>query len=130
MLKNLAANVSTPIGFFSLIVLVVESILGGLALLSSPEDKTFIIRNMIYILFLVILIVTILVYTKQEYFVQVNSQKPSKKNAKTLEYEQYDLFISSPMASFTSDEEYQRERNQMLELIDLLEKRCKFNKVF
>lgn len=115
--------VTTPIGFFSLIVLVIEGILAGLALIASPQDQTFIIKSIIGILVAVIVIVTIMFFTKSEYF------KPGRPSQSSTD-QQYDIFISAPMASFTSDEQYQQERHQMLELINSLHQNCRFGNIF
>jgi len=126
MLKNIPTNINTPIGFFSLVVLIIESILGGLALVSSTENQTFIIRSMIFILITVIIIVTTLAYKKPEFFNHNSSKKTAKSS---LPYE-YDIFLSSPMAAFSSNEEYQNERQQMLELLRAFSDYCQFDKTY
>lgn len=55
---KLIQTIQTPLGFFSLVVLVVEVILGISANLSSGRDKTYLIFGMIGIIILLILIVT------------------------------------------------------------------------
>jgi hypothetical protein len=55
--QNLAEAIKTPLGFFSLIVIVIESLLGGLALASSGTDRTFLIYVIPGILVLLILLV-------------------------------------------------------------------------
>lgn len=41
----------------------------------------------------------------------------------------YDLFLSSPM-SFDSEEEYQEVRQNCLQMMDLLKKKCQFNNIY
>lgn len=53
--------IKTPLGFFSLIVLVIEALLGGIALATDArEDRMLIIQYIIGILVLMIIIVTLI----------------------------------------------------------------------
>jgi|GEM_PF-3480143 len=51
-------TVQTPLGFFVLVVLIVEAILGITASSSSGNDKTFLIGGMLALIFLLVLIVS------------------------------------------------------------------------
>src|SRR5712692_9381528 len=51
-------TVQTPLGFFVLVVLIVEAILGITATFSSGNDKTFLIGGMLALIFLLVLIVS------------------------------------------------------------------------
>jgi hypothetical protein len=57
---KLVETVQTPLGFFSLVVLVVEVILGISANLSSGKDRTYLIFGMLGLIFLLVLIVTVM----------------------------------------------------------------------
>jgi hypothetical protein len=54
---SIIAAVKTPLGFFVLVVLVVEAILGITAGLSGGPDRTYLVLGMIGLIFLLILIV-------------------------------------------------------------------------
>jgi hypothetical protein len=56
---NIINIVKTPLGFFVLIVLVVEAILGITANSSAGSDKTFLIQGMVVLIFLLVAIVAL-----------------------------------------------------------------------
>ncbi len=58
-------TVQTPLGFFVLVVLVVEAILGGIAY-SSNKNNTYALFGMIVILFVLIMVVAFLAYYRPE----------------------------------------------------------------
>src|SRR5437660_12744214 len=51
-------SVQTPLGFFVLVVLIVEVILGLTTNFSNGNDKTFLIVGMLALIFLLVLIVS------------------------------------------------------------------------
>lgn len=51
-------SVQTPLGFFVLVILIVEVILGITANFSSGEDRTYLIIGMIVLIFLLVILVT------------------------------------------------------------------------
>ena len=53
--------IQTPLGFFSLVVFIVEVIFAILAYLSSGKESTYLIFGMLGIIFLLLLIVTVIV---------------------------------------------------------------------
>ena len=55
---SLINTVQTPLGFFVLVVLIVEAILGLTANFSTGSDKTYLIIGMLILIFLLVLIVT------------------------------------------------------------------------
>ncbi|MFM0175834.1 hypothetical protein PQR33_41755, partial [Paraburkholderia sediminicola] len=60
-------EVKTPLGFFALVVLVVEAILGGVAALSGPgPDRTLTIGGMLLLILTLVLIVAYLAYSRPE----------------------------------------------------------------
>ena len=59
---KLVETVQTPLGFFSLVVLVVEVVLGISANLSSGRDRTYLILGMLGLIFLLVLIVTVMAF--------------------------------------------------------------------
>lgn len=64
--QRLIDAIKTPLGFFSLIVLVIESLLGGLALASSGTDRTFMFYAIVGILVLLVLLVAAIAVSKPE----------------------------------------------------------------
>ncbi len=58
--------VQTPLGFFVLVVLVVEAILGGLAHSGSAPNNTYALFGMIGILFVLIMVVALMAYYRPE----------------------------------------------------------------
>ncbi len=63
--------VKTPLGFFSLVVLVVEVILGITANLSQGTDRTYLIIGMLVLIFLLVFIVTGLALYRPEALIGV-----------------------------------------------------------
>jgi hypothetical protein len=64
--RNLIEAIKTPLGFFSMVVLVVEALFGGLALGSSGTDRTFLLYAVVGILVLVILLVSGIAISRPE----------------------------------------------------------------
>jgi hypothetical protein len=57
---NIIQSVKTPIGLFALVLLLVEGILGVLAYTSQGDERSYLIRSMVFALFLIVVIVTLL----------------------------------------------------------------------
>jgi hypothetical protein len=55
-------SISTPLGFFVLVVLVVEVVFGIIAGLQQGPDRTYLIVGMIFLMFFVVAIVGVLAY--------------------------------------------------------------------
>ncbi|XGV97895.1 MAG: nucleoside 2-deoxyribosyltransferase [Leptolyngbya sp. BL-A-14] len=125
--------VDTPIGFFSLVVLAIEALLGIIALTTSEGDRTFIVRSMIALLFIVVAVVSFLAFTKPSLFRASKKEdskvKPQPVSDDSVEYE-YDVFLSSPMAAMPSDEDYINEREDVLDFMGTLRTYCQLNKIF
>jgi hypothetical protein len=63
---SIIESVQTPLGFFSLTVLVVEIILGLTANFSQGSDRTYLIISMVVLIFLLVLIVAGFAYFRPE----------------------------------------------------------------
>jgi|GEM_PF-1818200 len=113
-------EVQTPLGFFALIVLVAEAILGFLASKASGLDFTLLVGGMIFILLLLIVTVAFLAHKSPA---RLGYGTPSLPAAKTI---RHDVFISSPMAGFEDDMKYRQDRQNVLRILDSLRKECKF----
>jgi hypothetical protein len=88
--ENIILTVQTPLGFFTLIVLVVEIILGLLAAKAEGTDFTILISSMVGLLFLLALIVAYLSYKRPEVLVS-----GSKKRANGTRGTEYDDFLNA-----------------------------------
>jgi hypothetical protein len=56
----------TPLGFFTLVVLVTETVLAGLAIASTGSDRTFLLYAIVGILVLLILVVGVIAVLRPE----------------------------------------------------------------
>jgi hypothetical protein len=59
-------TVQTPLGFFTLTVLIVEVVLGFVANISQGRDRTYLIIGMVVLIFLLVIIVSAFAYFKPE----------------------------------------------------------------
>jgi hypothetical protein len=65
--RNLIEAIKTPLGFFSLVVLVIESLLGGLAIASAPgADRMSLVKLIVGILVLIIILVAVISWFRPE----------------------------------------------------------------
>jgi hypothetical protein len=64
--QNLVEAIKTPLGFFSVTILVVEALFGGLALASSGADRTFLLYSIVGILVLLVLLVAVIAVWRPE----------------------------------------------------------------
>lgn len=63
---SIIESVKTPLGFFTLAVLIVEAILGITANLSQGVERTILVVSMIFLIFLLVVIVASLAYFRPE----------------------------------------------------------------
>lgn len=115
--SSIVASVKTKIGLFALLVLAGEAILGALAIRASGVDLTIIIIGMFVILFALIVAVSIDHGKRDEVDHNVQSRPI------------YDVFISAPMAAFDSDEEFKKNRDDVMRLIKVLQQEYDFKAV-
>lgn len=113
------SEVKTPLGLLVLIVLVTEVILGVLASKAKGLDFTILIVGMLLVLCGILFIV----FKKQQ---SLHSEPSVSSNKISIKH---DLFIASPMASFDSEDEYKKDRQGILNLIDTFRKECKFKSI-
>jgi len=81
--------VQTPLGFFVLVVLVVEVIFGIVAGLRPDADRTYLIRSMVALIFFVVLVVAFLAYREKG----LNSPGPKEELSTAIKYS---LLIGPP----------------------------------
>jgi hypothetical protein len=53
---DIIQTVRTPLGFFTLAVLIVETVLGFVASLSQGIDRTYLIVGMLFLIFLLVIL--------------------------------------------------------------------------
>lgn len=80
-------TVQTPLGFFVLVVLIIEAILGILFGFSEGSDRTFLIKAMIILIFALVCIVAALAYVRPEALSGTRQQSAGTK---------YSLLIGPP----------------------------------
>lgn len=120
---GIIAAVKTPLGLCALIVLVIEVILGGIALRLEGGDLTILLIGMIVALLVMVLAAAYGVLhppAQAEQLPPVEEQPASYK---------YDVFLSVPMAGFLTDEEYKKGRADALQVIEKLRTECDFKDV-
>jgi len=59
-------SVRTPLGFFSLIALIAEAVLGTVAIFIERPEKTYLVWSMIVLVFLLVILVALLAYFRPE----------------------------------------------------------------
>src|ERR687897_807580 len=115
--------IRTPLNLFGLIFLVIEAILLVAASKASGFNLTLIIVGMVVALLMLVVIVAYVGIRRPNFFTgESEGLVPGSKL-------KHDVFLSSPMAGFTSEEEYQRDRKGVLRVVETLRSRCKFDSV-
>lgn len=122
--------VQTPLGFFTLAVLIVEGILGLIATKATGFDFTLLLISMIVLIILLIVIVTVITLKDKSALTRAEANPTEAILAKQHLDTSYDAFISSPMAGFASDDKYKSERIEIKRIVDCLQKECNLPKIF
>lgn len=117
-------TVRTPITLFALIFLVIEAILLIVAQKASDFNLTLLIAGMIVAFIMLLTIILYLIVKRPELF------NPESEGLVPSPKVKYDVFLSSPMAAFTNDEEYKDDRKDTLRIVETLQDKCKFDSVF
>lgn len=119
-------SVRSPLGLLALVVLVLQAILGGLALTASEDD-----RRLFFILLVVVLLVAVVsVAAFPSRFVSP-AQKKLQKYADILPQKpRYDIFVSSPLAALSDDQERLAYQGKLREVRRSLQKCCGFESIF
>lgn len=72
---SIIESVRTPLGFYALVVLIAEGILGGVALLIERPEKTILVWAMIILIFLLTIIVAVFSFVRPE---ALRGQRPPR----------------------------------------------------
>lgn len=116
--------IRTPLTLFALIFLIIEAILLVVAQKASGLNLSLLIVGMI-VTFIMLLTIVLYISMKRPELLHAESEGlvPSPRVS-------YDVFLSSPMAAFSDDEEYKHDRKGVLSIVDTLQDKCKFNAIF
>ena len=112
-------SVKDSVGLLALALLIIEVILGLLAAKAEGIDFTILIIGMLISIGFILFII----------YKKTTSLQPGEKSTDTAVTIKHELFIASPMASFNSEEEYTKERKDILSLIATFRKECNFKSV-
>jgi len=120
---NVLQEIGTPLKYFALAIFIVEGLLAALAYKATGNDFSILVVGMVGALLLLIGIVGYLVLKKPEALLGIRQQGIPEISLK------YDVFLSSPMAAFGNEEDYKRDQENVLIIIDTLKQECRFNSV-
>jgi hypothetical protein len=118
---SIIRSVQTPLGFFALVVLVGEAILGALAVRATGRDFTLLVAGMLVILVLLILSVFLTARNDSAVTHAVASHSPRRPTTR-----KYDVFLSSVLAGFAGDARLLQEKRTALAIVKCLEQDCGF----
>lgn len=120
--------VTSPLGLFALVILVIEAVLAALAVKAEGLDFTLLIVGLIATMAAVVVIIGFAVRKDPDLLRAPSGVQPVAHPAEEL---QYDAFIAAPMAGFTdAAREYQKSRADVLRLIRVLKVNARARDVF
>lgn len=115
--------VKTPLSFYTLALLILQTILVFLMRKAEGSDFTILLISTLFLTLLILVIVGFIQYkslTQREYKLVIEKDKQDYR---------YDVFLSSPMASL-NDKRYREERNFALAVISSLKKDCGMQTIY
>jgi hypothetical protein len=129
--------VQTPLGFFTLGLLILEAGLLAISAIVPEQNRASLFWGCLILIFLTILVVGFLAFSRTEYFFGFSrSEKPlpdgssehaSRYKAASLDY---DVFLACPMAGFEDSEEYKDFRFRVLDVKRILKALCGVEKIY
>jgi len=135
----LVRNITTPLGFFVLSILIVEGILGVLATKAQGSNFTYLVIGMLGILALTILIVGGIAVLRPgvlqgahpdaESLASDGHDAPMPTGLQSTRYK-HEVFLSAPMAGATSESEYIDLREEASLVLSALKNACSFSDVY
>lgn len=128
---SLITTVKTPLGFFTLGLLVVEGILGGLAVKADGTDFTTLIWIIGGSLVLILTAVWVLALVQPELFMVSQKEVSLPGAASDIPENEihFDAFVSAPMAS-VDDEAYREMRETVSAIVGDLKKHANMASVY
>jgi hypothetical protein len=125
------AAVTTPLGLFALLVLVLESILGVVAMRAANGDFTILVYGMVGALILLLIIFAIVLLVKPG---AIAPREPSgatstPQPSPAVNYE-FDAFVSAPMAAAETEKQYEDIRNDVLKVMQAIRDYLRMDKIY
>lgn len=118
---SLLREVKTPLSFFALVVLIAEGLLGYLATKAEGTDITIMVAGMLLLLLVPVGAVAF------------HSSRSGRRNDEARFADdvpiKHDVFLASPMAAFPDDENYRKNREDVMKLVDAFRTACQFKSV-
>ncbi|MHC4728022.1 MAG: hypothetical protein ACYS17_12430 [Planctomycetota bacterium] len=114
-------TIPKPLRIFALIVLALHSVPLILAPKASGQTLTILIVGVLLLLFILIVVATWIIMRSQTPQIGMDGKALAQPNMK------YDVFLSSPMAALSNDEQYKKDREKVLAVMKALRIECKFN---
>lgn len=119
-------NLQSSLAFLGAGLNATASIIVGLAAGKSDNNRSFLVFSAAFLGILGIsLFVVVLMNRRRTAPVTPSPDDPAAPdgNARPVTY---DVFVSSPMASLPSEEEYEAHRHEILRVMEALERKCRF----
>ena len=119
----IVGSVKTPLGFFALVVLASEALIGGLGRNLTGTSLVVLLLVMLGVLAAVVAVVAVniprLTVADADTDASVDAEVVTTDSTQT-----HDVFLAAPMAAFESDEEYVKARREVMDIIQALEDAC------
>jgi O-acetyl-ADP-ribose deacetylase (regulator of RNase III) len=112
---DIIGAVQTPLGFFVLVVLVVEALLGVVAALSNSSDRTIAIGGMLFIIVGLIAVVAVLAYARPEALSGKRAAPGGATNVAGELGDEEEASAALPVPETLDEAEYQRRFEQAQE---------------
>ena len=104
MRANIIRAIETPLGFFALVVLIVEVMFGIIAAMSQGSDRTWLIAAMVILIFFLVIVVASLAIWRPE---SLSGQRPKPIVSERLEEIPKVLRIKKPKILCASTPQYE-----------------------
>lgn len=127
VLKNLK-EIRTPLAFLSLVIIATEGLLYSLIGKADGADLTVLTISMALLPFACLGIFYFLFKDRIPGY--EGGGGIIDKHMKPKSIEEYNLFVSTPMAAFDSSKEFEKHRAAILDVLRGIKRRCDFDKVF
>lgn len=124
-------SIKTPLGFFSLVILISEALLLYLAKDAKDANLSILTWGCVLLPFCSMAFVFLLNKNATPTPAPKASAELSvKPEVKPPSGNSYELFVSAPMAAFDTEKEFQSSRNAIFDIVRNIKKTCNFNSVF
>ncbi|MFI1104333.1 hypothetical protein [Streptomyces melanogenes] len=118
-------GIQNPLTFLGAALSTTASVIIALAAGKSDDNRAFLIFTAVFVAILALaFLVMLLMRPRRPGDTNTSSSRTEPASAE-LEMT-YDVFVSSPMASFPTSEQYEEHRAGMRQLVEALERHCRF----